>query len=283
MASTRKSLRDDLAALGLAPGDVVMVHASVRSVGPVYGGPDEIHRAIVDAVSPGGAMLMYVGCPNGYDEIGRGRLSPQEETALRANLPPFDPLTARADRSNGALAELFRSWPGTLVSPNVGVRMAARGDRAAWLVAEHPLDFPHGRGTPFEKLVAAKGKVLLLGSDHDQVTLMHHAEEIADFPDKIIAHYDVPLLKDGKRVWVTCREVDSANVAHASWPDEFFRLIVDDFIVKRGGGALCTHGKAGNSDTYLIDAAALTAQAVAIMEQTAKGRPYFQNPMGKTA
>lgn len=275
MASTRQSLRDDLENLGLKSGDIVMVHASVRAVGPVLGGPDEIHRAIVDAVSPGGAMLMYVGCPNGYDEIGRGRLSTQEEGELRANLPAFDFLTARADRSNGALAELFRSWPGTVVSPNVGVRMAARGDRAAWLVAEHPLDFPHGRGTPFEKLVQANGKVLLLGSGHDEVTLMHHAEEIADFPDKIIVEYEVPLMRDGKRVWVKCREVDSANVAHASWPDEFFRLIVDDFITKHDGSALGASGKVGNSDTWLLDAAALVAHAVAIMVQTANGEPYF--------
>jgi aminoglycoside 3-N-acetyltransferase len=275
MPATRVSLRNDVEDLGLRPGDIVMVHASVRSVGPVFGGPDEIHRAIVDAVSPGGAMLMYVGCPNGYDEIGRGRLSREEEAELRVNLPPFDPLTARADRSNGALAELFRSWPGTLVSRNVGVRMAARGDRAAWLVADHPLDFPHGRGTPFEKLVQAGGKVLLLGSDHDEVTLMHHAEETADFPDKIIVEYVVPLLRDGQRVWVACREVDSANVAHASWPDGFFRLIVDDFIAKHHGGPLCTQGKVGNSDSYLFDATALTAHAVKIMEQTAKGRPYF--------
>jgi len=248
----------------------------------VYGGPDEIHGAIVDAVSPGGTMLMYVGCPSGYDEIGRGRLSAEEEAALRANLPPFDPLTTRADRSNGALAELFRSWPGTVVSPNVGVRMAARGARAEWLVAEHPLDFPHGHCTPFGKLVEARGKVLLLGSDHDQVTLMHHAEEIADFPDKIFATYEVPLLRDGKRVWVPCREVDSAGVAHANWPDEFFRLIVDDFIFKHEGTALCRHGDVGNSDSYALDAAALTAHAVAIMEQTAKGKPYFAAPGEKT-
>jgi aminoglycoside 3-N-acetyltransferase len=255
-----------------------MVHASVRSVGPIYGGPDEIHQAIVDVTAPGGAMLMYVGCPYGYDEIGRGRLPPEEEAALREHLPPFDPLATRADRSNGALAELFRSWPGTVVSANVGVRMAARGDRAAWLVAEHPLDFPHGRGTPFEKLVQTNGKVLLLGSSHDEVTLMHHAEEIADFPDKIIATYEVPLLRDGKRVWVKCREVDSAGVAHESWPEEFFRLIVDDFIAKHDGTALCAHGLVGASESYVLDAAALTAHAVAIMEQTAKGRPYFEAP-----
>ncbi len=31
-----------------------MVHASVRAVGPVHGGPDEIHHAVLDAMAPSG-------------------------------------------------------------------------------------------------------------------------------------------------------------------------------------------------------------------------------------
>lgn len=51
---TRASLTSDLRALGVAPGDVLMVHASVRAIGEVLGGPDEIHLAIKDAVTTDG-------------------------------------------------------------------------------------------------------------------------------------------------------------------------------------------------------------------------------------
>ena len=40
-----------------------MVHASLRAIGEVAGGPDEVHLAIKDAVGPDGTMLMYAGCP----------------------------------------------------------------------------------------------------------------------------------------------------------------------------------------------------------------------------
>lgn len=254
-----------------------MVHASVRAVGPVIGGPDEIHRAVLDAVTPGGTMMMLVGCPDGYDEVGRGRLTVAEEVALLAHQPAFDKNAARADRSVGTLAEFFRSTPGTLCSDSVGVRIAARGARARWLTAEHAWNYPFGIGTPFEKLVTGSGKVLLLGSDHDEVTLMHFAEHVADFPGKKIARYQVPVLQDGKRVWLPCEEFDSSSAGcHANWPDRFFALIVDDFIARHGGTAACATGKIGNADAVLLDAAALVDFAIPIMVQTALGRPYFR-------
>ncbi len=79
MTHTRASLVADLRRLGLSPGDIVMVHASVRSVGPVLGGPDEIHLVIEKAVSPGGTVMMLAGCPDGYDDVGRGHLSATQE------------------------------------------------------------------------------------------------------------------------------------------------------------------------------------------------------------
>ena len=52
---TRSSLAADLAALGLCSGDIVMVHASLRAVGEVAGGPDEVHLAIRDVITDRGA------------------------------------------------------------------------------------------------------------------------------------------------------------------------------------------------------------------------------------
>jgi aminoglycoside N3'-acetyltransferase len=37
--------------LGVEPGDIVMLHASVRAVGEVAGGPDQIHLALKDALT----------------------------------------------------------------------------------------------------------------------------------------------------------------------------------------------------------------------------------------
>lgn len=43
-------------ALGVAPGDAVMVHASVHALGEVAGGPDEIHLALKDALTSEGTL-----------------------------------------------------------------------------------------------------------------------------------------------------------------------------------------------------------------------------------
>ncbi|MBY0497352.1 MAG: AAC(3) family N-acetyltransferase [Cyanobacteria bacterium] len=69
---SRAELADDFRALGAAAGDVVMVHASVRAVGTIAGGPDQIHLAIKDAITESGTMMMYASCPDHYDEVGRG-------------------------------------------------------------------------------------------------------------------------------------------------------------------------------------------------------------------
>jgi len=267
---TRVQLIADLRRLGPAPGDLVMVHASVRSVGPMLGGPDEIHQAIVDAISPGGTMVMLIGAPNGFDDVARGNLSAAEEAQILAEMPLFDKQATRANRDNGTLAEFFRSWPGTVMSDSVAVRLGARGARADWFVADHPNTWPFGKGTPFEKLVGANGKLLLLGSDPDQVTLLHHAESIADFPDKIVRNFTVPVIEDGRRIWLKCQEFDSSTGAHKNWSPRQFGEITEAFIARFTGTPAGAKGRVGGSDSTLIATPPFMAFAVAMMEQIAR-------------
>src|SRR5438105_2212692 len=79
-----------------------MVHASVRAVGEVAGGPDEIHLAIRDALSDDGTLMMYASCPQYVDEVGRGNLTADKEAEVLEKLPPFDANTARSARDSGA-------------------------------------------------------------------------------------------------------------------------------------------------------------------------------------
>lgn len=57
---SRQQLGAELRSLGIAPGDVVMAHASVRAIGEVAGGPDEIHLALKDALAAEGTLLREV-------------------------------------------------------------------------------------------------------------------------------------------------------------------------------------------------------------------------------
>jgi len=267
---TRASLTRDLRALGIATGDVVMAHASIHAIGAVAGGPDEIHLAIKDAITPGGTLVMYASCPRYYDEVGRGNLTPDEEAELLEKLPAFDAELARSAQDNGALVELFRTWPGSRVNNHVA-RFVGWGKHAPFLFSEQPWDFAFGRGSALERFTELDGKILLLGSDHDNVTYLHYPEHIADFPNKRIARFKVPVLVDGVRVWRDTAEVDTSGAgAHPNWPENFFARIVDGFLAQSGN----TGGKVGDATSHLIPARGLLAYAISEMERV--GRPGLE-------
>ena len=91
--------------------------------------------------------------------------------------------------------------------------------------------FPYGTGSPLDRFRALGGKILLLGSDHDEVTFLHHVEHTVEFAGKRISRYKVPYDVDGQIVWREVEEVNTAgDGAHANWPDRFFALIVDGYL-----------------------------------------------------
>jgi aminoglycoside 3-N-acetyltransferase len=262
----RPRLASDLRSLGLAADDTVMTHASIRAVGEIAGGPDEIHLAIKDVITPAGTLMMYASCPQYVDEVGRGNLSPAQEAELLAKLPAFDPETARSARDNGALVELLRTWPGSRVNPHV-VRFVAWGKHAEDLFVLQPWDYAFGRGSALERFLALDGKLLLLGCDHDTVTFLHYVEHVADIPGKRVSRYQVPVLENGARVWRWAEEIDTSDAgAHPNWPDRFFARIVDAFLKATSNAG----GRVGDARTHLIRARDLFDFARPIMELVAR-------------
>jgi aminoglycoside 3-N-acetyltransferase len=263
---SRARLVADFRSLGVAAGDVVMLHASVRAVGEVAGGPDEIHLALKDALTEDGTLLMYAGCPRYVDEVGRGNLSASEEAEVLEKLPPFDPETARSARDNGALVELFRTYPGSRVNRHV-TRFVALGRHADYLFSSQPWDYAFGCGSALDRFAALDGKILLLGCDHDTVTFLHYVEHVADIPGKRIARFKVPVLENGARVWREMAEVDSSGAgAHSNWPDRFFARLVDAHLAASANRG----GRVGDARCHLLSARALFDFACPIMERLAR-------------
>ena len=249
---SRSELAAAFRALGIASGDTVMLHASIRAVGEVAGGPDQIHLALKDALTDRGTLMMYASCPAHYDEVGRGNLTPEEEREVLDKLPPFDALTARCQRENGALVEMFRTYPGTQVNQHVA-RFAVWGAHAGYLISEQAWNYPFGKGSALDRFVQLNGKILLAGSDHGNVTFLHYAEHIVGIPGKRVARFLVPVMEDGCRVWREMEEFDTANSAHPHWPDDFFALLVDAYLASTGNAG----GLVGNARSYLLSAAGL--------------------------
>jgi len=258
---SRASLANDLRALGLRAGDGVMVHSSLRAIGEVAGGPDEVHLAIKDVLTDEGTLVMYASCPRYVDEVGRGNLTAEQEAEVLATLPVFDALTARSARDNGALVEFLRTWPGSRVN-NHPARFVAWGRHADHLFLTQPWNMAFGKDSALERFTQLDGRILLLGSDHDAVTYLHYAEHIGDFPDKRIARFKVPVQENGKRTWRDMAEVDtSGDGAHENWPDRFFAQIVDGYLTATGNHG----GQVGSATCHLFAARGLLEYALPVM------------------
>ena len=262
---SRRELAEGFRRLGVAAGDVIMLHASIRAVGDIAGGPDQIHLALKDALTERGTLVMYASCPAYYDEVGRGNLTADQERDVLDKLPSFDPLTARSQYDNGALVELLRTYPGSAVNDHVA-RFVVWGHHTSQLLTPQPWNYAFGRGSLLERFVMLDGKILMLGSDHDTVTFLHYAEHIADIPEKIVAQFKVPIEENGVRVWRAMEEFDTADAgAHPNWPPRFFARIVDAYLdqtTNRGASV-------GDAQSFLLDARGLLAFALTVMTEIA--------------
>nr|AMP48519.1 AAC3 [uncultured bacterium] len=206
---THGQLVEELETLGVAAGQIVMVHASVKAIGRIMGGPNVVVQALLDTLTPAGTLMMYVGWENIPDFVSN--LSPAVRQEYYAEHPPFDPRIARAVRDHGILAEIVRGWPGARRSLNPEASVAAIGARAEWITQDHPLNYGYGAGSPLEKLVAARGQVLMLGAPLDTLTLLHYAENRARMRNKRVIRYSCPILRMGERVWVEIEDYDTGE------------------------------------------------------------------------
>lgn len=155
----------DLLDLGVRPGGVLLVHASLRSLGPRPGGAEGAVLGLLEALGPHGALLMPA---LSYASVG-------------ARHPFFD---ARSTPSCvGALPEYFRARAGTLRSTHPTHSVSGRGRLAAELLSDHHLDStPCGPHSPFTRLREVGGQILFLGCGLRPNTSMHAIEEQVEPP-----------------------------------------------------------------------------------------------------
>jgi aminoglycoside 3-N-acetyltransferase len=252
---TRKSLGADLRALGVAAGDIVIVHAGLRSAGRVVGGVNAVVDALLDAVGSAGTVVAYADWETGVDDW--------DDPSISDAIPVFDKRIARASRDHGILAETLRTWPGAVRSDHPDASVVAIGPHAEGLCAGHPLQFGYGEGSPFAKLVALSAKILMLGAPLDTITLLHHAEHVARIPGKRIVRYRRKLLRDGVPAWVEIEEFDTSLGAVEGLPDEYIARIAEQYLAQGNG----TRGLVGAADSVLLDAAGLHSFAVRWLEE----------------
>jgi aminoglycoside N3'-acetyltransferase len=255
-------LVDDLTRLGVRPGDLLMVHASLRRIGPVERRAAGVVGAIDRAVAPDGTWVMILGSDDPHDWVNGHPL--EEREALLADAEPFDHLVTPVLPEVGTLAEVVRIHAGTVVGDHPDGRFAARGARADELVRDPPWDDYYGPGSTLDRLVRARGRILRLGADAATVTLLHHAEYLADVPDKrTVTRARRVRTATGSEVRVIHALDDENGIADDPGDEDYFAVILREYLAT-GAGA---RGTVGGAESELLDAADLCAYGAAWMTQ----------------
>jgi aminoglycoside 3-N-acetyltransferase len=260
-AVSRGRLAEDLRRLGVRPGGVLMVHTRMSALGWVIGGSGAVVQALLDALGPEGTLVAYASWAEHVYHAEDW--PPEHRAAYLADPPCFDPATGEVDPDYGRIPERVRTWPGAVRSAHPEASVVAVGARATWLCAEHPDDDGYGPRSPFARVVEAGGQVLMLGAPLDTVTLLHHAEAIADVPDKRRVTFTVRVAGEDR----TYTDIDTSRGA---LPYERLGLAEDEFaVIARAAldAGIGVRGRVGSGDCVLFPAPQLVPFAVAWMEE----------------
>lgn len=155
-AWTRSDLVPAFQDAGLVPGDLVLVHSALSSIGQVIGGAAAVVDALLESVAPGGTLVV----------------------PTISFTHPFDPRNTPS--TVGAISETVRLRADAVRSLHPIHSVAAIGPLAEPLCAGHAFaDTGCGRGSPYHELIERNGKILLLGVDQDRNTTLHTLEYLA--------------------------------------------------------------------------------------------------------
>ena len=226
---TEAGLLEQLTALGVESGMDLLVHSSLRRVGPVDGGADTIIDALLAAIGATGTLMMST-----------------VSGSVTSTHPAFH--VTETPSSVGALSNVFRQRPGAVRSLHPVHSIAALGPRAEFFTEGHlTASTPWSPDSPYGKLMRNSGFILFLGTDFRANTCIHAIEIEAR----------VPGLHTEETTTLHVTDCDGTRYEiehHWHAPKRAFYSDLEH-IVERAGGLV--YGRIGDGISRLVDAAIL--------------------------
>lgn len=163
---TKNDIRDAVLTAGVRPGDMVLVHSSFKSLGPVDGGAETVIAGFLDVIGPEGTLVLPTFTQKDF-----------------ANA--YETWHINKPSDTGYLTEYFRTRPGSCRSDQATHSVAACGAKARWLTQTHGHthklfgnmgDTPFSADSPWEKMYQENAKILMLGVTPRYTTFRHYVE-----------------------------------------------------------------------------------------------------------
>lgn len=198
----KQDILSALKAIGVQQGQSIMVHTSLSKLGFVCGGAQVVIEALMECVGESGTLMMPTQSWKNLDPSCGVHWEEPEEwwQVIRDNWPAYNK-DVTPTNTMGAVAEMFRKWPGTMRSNHPARSVAAYGKYANYLTQNHDLSNIFGEDSPIGKLYELDGYVLLIGVGYDKNTSIHLADVRADYPGKHNCIEHSAIMENGKRVW----------------------------------------------------------------------------------
>ena len=226
----RDQLAADLRSLGLSRRQDLLIHCSLRRVGPIDGAATLLD-AIRDAAGPEATLV--VPAPTAWNSLTSRAfraatmgLDADGYARFVAAMPGFDP-EHTPSAGMGTFAEYLRTRPAARRSGHPQSSFAALGPGAAAAMSVHDLDCHLGERSPLRWLYDADGAILLLGVGYSVCTAFHLAEyRLPGEPP--VRSYHCFTVSGGTRVPRQFTDIDlddsdfellGAALDAAAWPD----------------------------------------------------------------
>lgn len=175
-------LRAVLREVGVVRGDVLCVHSSLLTLGPLENValremPAAIAHLLLDSLGPEGTLVV----PTFNFDFAKGKSYDRQRTP---------------SRGMGTLSEYVRMMPGSMRSPHPLQSVAAVGRRATE-ICERDTPSPFEPGSAWATLVDLNARVLLLGTVMQYATVFHVPEQAVGVPYRYWKDFTAPYVDQG--------------------------------------------------------------------------------------
>lgn len=238
--NTEASLRMGLEDLGLHAGDVLIVHASLSSIGWTLGGERALIDALLASVGESGTVVMPAMTSDNSDP-GKwvDPMVPNDWFELICRECPAFDREKSPTFGMGRTAELFRTYPKARRSNHPQLSFSAIGKYSSQIVETHVLTPGFGMDSPLGALYRLNARILLIGVSYERCTALHLSEALSKRTKT--TRSGAAVIQDGKREWIWFDELD--------WDNGDFEQIGAEFEKDTD---VVIHGRVGNASCKLI-------------------------------